>query len=727
MNEDRTEIRSPEETPTVVVGEPSNHSLQLTPGAVLGGRYRIVSQIGRGGMGAVYRADDLKLGQTVALKFLSAISHAPRLLDEVRIGRQISHPNVCRLYDVAEADGQTFITMEFVDGEDLSSLLRRVGRLPAEKALAVARDICAGLAAAHEKNVIHRDLKPANVMIDGRGRARVTDFGLAVAGEARDQSGTPAYMAPEQLAGMPASQASDIYALGLVLYEVFTGRRPFESNSTHDLMLKQRASEYTRPSVASREVPTAVERIIVRCLDPEPAERPPSVESIARELPGGDTLSLAVAAGETPSPAMVAAVSKRGDLRPSIAWPLLLVVVAGFLVNAAMSDRSRIQVAAPEVLRVRARSILAEAGVSGAVRDSAMFMTKAYGGLLAVYRQSPRAMRARNGNGQLEWNDPPLDSGQARVMLDSKGSLIELAVAPPAAERARTAGTPQWEPLLAAAGYDARTLQPATPERAAPVDTDAKFAWSGRNGAHIEAASYHGRAVWFSTAPITRHGFLFTLESSFADRIAVAMFVILMIMIPVAAFLLARANLRSKQIDRAGTMRTAAAFGLAFFIGFTFRAHHPMTFIDEWLIESWIMSQVTFWTLNFALFYVALEPLVRRRWPQILISWSRLISGRYSDPMVGRDILIGAAASVVCAILWQTACVLSGTPQVGAALAIGPAPMMMYTVMTAFAEALMRGYGLVLFLVLVRAVIHHEGAMATICVLAVGALTLGDV
>jgi serine/threonine protein kinase len=219
MTEDPTALRRPEETPTVVVPEAARRAIQFTPGHILGGRYRIVSLIGRGGMGEVYRADDLKIGHTVALKFLSHREHAQRLYEEVRIGREISHPNVCRLYDAAEVDDQLFITMEFIDGEDLASLLRRVGRLSSEKALDVSRDICAGLAAAHDKRVIHRDLKPANVMIDGRGRARVTDFGLAVAGErAADNAGTLAYMAPEQLRGAPASIASDIYALGLVLY-----------------------------------------------------------------------------------------------------------------------------------------------------------------------------------------------------------------------------------------------------------------------------------------------------------------------------------------------------------------------------------------------------------------------------------------------------------------------------------------------------------------------------
>ncbi|HEX9918342.1 MAG TPA: serine/threonine-protein kinase, partial [Pyrinomonadaceae bacterium] len=207
---------------------------KFVAGTVLANRYRIVGLLGRGGMGEVFKAEDIKLNQTVALKFLpdrlekdsSALS---RFHSEVRVARQVSHPNVCRVFDIGESDSRHFLSMEFIDGDDLSSLLRRIGRLPSDKAVEVSRQLCFGLAAIHEAGILHRDLKPANVIIDSRGRARITDFGIAgieeelTGGEIR--VGTPAYMSPEQITGEEVSQKSDIYSLGLLLYEIFTGKQ----------------------------------------------------------------------------------------------------------------------------------------------------------------------------------------------------------------------------------------------------------------------------------------------------------------------------------------------------------------------------------------------------------------------------------------------------------------------------------------------------------------------
>lgn len=273
---------------------------------MLGQRYRIVGLLGRGGMGEVYRANDLLLGQPVALKLLPekwANDEAvlTRFRNDVRMARLVTHANVCRVHDLGEADGRLYLSMEFVDGEDLSSLLRRIGRLPEDKALEIARKLCAGLQAAHDKGVIHRDLKPANIMIDGRGEVVITDFGLAGLTDAIEdvQSGTPAYMAPEQRAGKEVSARSDVYSLGMVLYEVFSGKRPEAAAGAVTTMTG---------------LDPAVKTVLDRCLAADPSARPASPAAIARALPGGDPVAAALAAGETPSPAAVAASGERSGM-----------------------------------------------------------------------------------------------------------------------------------------------------------------------------------------------------------------------------------------------------------------------------------------------------------------------------------------------------------------------------------------------------------------------------
>src|SRR5436189_1132821 len=253
---------------------------RFVAGQILAERYRIVGLVGRGGMGEVYRADDLKLGQPVALKFLpehllSNGAALARFHREVRVARQVSHKNVCRVYDIGEIDGRHFLSMEFIKGEELSSLLRRIGRLPQDKALQLARQICAGLAAAHDLGFIHRDLKPANIMIDGDGNARVLDFGLGgLADEFAEEeirAGTPAYMSPEQIEGREQTIQSDIYSLGLVLYELFTGKRAFEAPSLNELLkLRRSNSAPATPTSLVKDLDPLIERIIDRFIKKVP-------------------------------------------------------------------------------------------------------------------------------------------------------------------------------------------------------------------------------------------------------------------------------------------------------------------------------------------------------------------------------------------------------------------------------------------------------------------------
>ncbi len=329
-------------------------------------------------MGEVYRAEDLKLGNVVALKFLPAsLQHDAAALAgfhaEVRNARQVSHPNVCRVYDIGEVNGQHFLTMEYIDGEDLSSLLRRIGRLPPDKALETAHQICAGLAAAHDCGLLHRDLKPANIMLDGRGRVRITDFGLALSSDdatgRSETAGTPAYMAPEQIGKGEASVRSDIYSLGLVFYELFTGHLPYQANTAIEWRRAHLESSPRTPSSVVKDIDPAVESAILRCLQKDPAKRPSSVRQVAAAFPGGDPLAAALAAGETPSPEMVAASGETEGLRPAVAWAVLagviVSVIAAILLSAQTKLYRRVPLEKPpDALAERARDILQSVGYS---------------------------------------------------------------------------------------------------------------------------------------------------------------------------------------------------------------------------------------------------------------------------------------------------------------------------------------------------------------------------
>src|SRR6516162_5020045 len=334
-------------------------------GTILAGRYRILGLLGQGGMGEVYKAFDLILNQTVALKFLASghISEAAlvRFRNEVRIARQVSHPNVCRVYDLGMVEGLHFLSMEYIDGEDLASLLRRIGRLPQDKAIEFTRKICAGLSAAHERGVLHRDLKPANIMIDGRGQVRITDFGLA--GLAAEipmsdlRSGTPAYMSPEQKAAKEVTTRSDIYSLGLVLHEMFTGK-PRVNDS--------KAAQST-PSEIVKDLDPAIERLILRCVEEEPKRRPQTALNVAMALPGADPIAAALAAGETPSPEMVAASTEKEGLSPRAAgWcfaaAIVLIATIPFIVahNTVLAKAPLEN--PPDVLEFEARKILNQFG-----------------------------------------------------------------------------------------------------------------------------------------------------------------------------------------------------------------------------------------------------------------------------------------------------------------------------------------------------------------------------
>src|SRR2546427_7652259 len=476
-------------------------SSRFTPGAIIAGRYRLVALLGRGGMGEVYRADDLTLDHPVALKFVpeDVMHDAARLAqfhNELRIARQVSHKNVCRLYDLADADGRQFLTMEYVDGEDLASLLRRIGRLPQDKAVEIARQLCAGLAAAHDRGVLHRDLKPANVMLDGDGHVRITDFGLAVAtGDANAVcAGTPQYMAPEQLAGQAASIKTDIYALGLVLFEIFTGKRAYDAKTLHELKQLHQSGTVTTPSSVVRDLEPAVERVILRCLERDPGRRPGSALAVAAALPGGNPLADALAAGETPSPELLVAAGETEALPilPAAAMAAGFVIV--LLAFAAVVPRASIPGLVPldkptDVLTDRAEQMIATFGDTEPGADRARGFTippdpprwaqqqgPADWGpappsgtppvLLFWYRTSPRDLVPVSPASSLSSTDPPLlVSGMRLAILDTNGRLVEFHAVPPQLDADSTpAVAPNWRSLFDAAGFDMTAFTPSTPQ-----------------------------------------------------------------------------------------------------------------------------------------------------------------------------------------------------------------------------------------------------------------------
>ncbi|TNF72193.1 MAG: serine/threonine protein kinase, partial [Acidobacteria bacterium] len=376
-----TELAAPAHSPA---SSSSADQGRFLPGTVLTKRYRVIGLLGRGGMGEVYRADDLKLGQPVALKFLPRDvereeGRLHRFLNEVRMALKVTHPNVTRVYDIGEEEGHHYISMEYVDGEDLSSLLRRIGRLPKDKAVQVARQICAGLAAAHEQGVLHRDLKPANVMLDGRGQVKITDFGLAGFDEtikgAEARAGTPAYMAPEQWTGKEVTVQSDLYALGLVLYELFTGQPVYSGKTPAEILKLQQESSPATPSSVVEGFDPSVERVILKCLEKDPAQRPSSALAVSAALPGGDPLAAALAAGETPSPELVAQAGEVGGVAPWIAGLCVAVILAGILGSFWVAGRQQLVRLAPlerppAYLAARAQEIIADLGYEDPPTDS---------------------------------------------------------------------------------------------------------------------------------------------------------------------------------------------------------------------------------------------------------------------------------------------------------------------------------------------------------------------
>lgn len=706
---------------------------RFIPGTMLAERYRIVGLLGKGGMGEVYRAEDLKLGQPVALKFLpdrllSDAASLARFHREVRVARQVSHKNVCRVYDIGEVEGHHFLSMEYIKGEELSSLLRRIGRLPSDKAIQLARQVCAGLAAAHESGVLHRDLKPSNIMIDGDGNARITDFGLAgLAEEFLDDeltAGTPAYMAPEQLEGKGVTIRSDIYSLGLVLYELFTGKRAFDAPS-FEALIKLRRSDTTptTPTSIVKDLDPLVEKVIDRCIQRDPGQRPSAALQVAAALPGGDPIAAALAAGETPSPEMVAAAPKKGTLRPAVAVALLGSMVFFLAVAMLLSKKVALHRViplekSPDVLREQASQITRSLGYTVSPTDmaSGFDIDRAYYNYLRLhptsfdpwevlksaqpplvrfwYRQSPGLLVPYSQQFVTFWDPPKEDAyGVVNLISDTGGQLFYFEAVPEQLSSSESrvpspsevsspkpqvqssngqqletrnskpegaSATPDWSVLFRSAGLDQARFQPVESQRTPPHAYDTRQAWTGvypnlpQVPIRIEAAAFHNKPVYFEiVSPWNRSA---SPASELADTRSTGQKVGVWILFGVffgtllLGALLALKNLRLGRGDRRGAFRLALFIFLIRMALWMFATHHVADTAEVLLLVTGIQSAL-FWSCFIGVMYLALEPYLRRRWPDRIISWSRLLAGDFRDPMVGRDILVGATIGAFCVTL----------------------------------------------------------------------------
>ncbi|MDQ3801177.1 MAG: serine/threonine protein kinase [Acidobacteriota bacterium] len=658
---------------------------KFVAGTVLANRYRIIGLLGKGGMGEVFKAEDIKLNQTVALKFLpDKLERDKAALErfhaEVRTARQVAHTNVCRVFDIGEVENRHFLSMEFIDGDDLASLLRRIGRLPSDKAVEIARQLCFGLGAIHEAGILHRDLKPANVIIDGKGKARITDFGIAgleeelKTGETR--VGTPAYMSPEQITGKEISQKSDIYSLGLVLYEIFTGKQAFQADSMPELLQRQQTTTPTNPSEVLKDIDPIVEKTILQCLEKNPAERPKNALQVALMLPGGNPLEAAIAVGETPSPEMVAAAPKKGALKPAVALAFLLTVVLLFAGIVLFLGKARYHEwipleKSPEALAERADSILKKLGYANLPADTDYGFSRTFDYYEYAAEKSPNSWeRMRTGQPAVIYfwhrtspryleplqsetvspEDPPLDvAGMTKVLLDARGRLLEFQAVPPQVkDKTVKPDEFDWTNIFAEAGLDIRGFRQTESNWSPPFFADSIMSWEGLHVDHadvsvrIEAAAFEGKPVYFQiVAPWDKPARQTETALSDSQKFSNIVSILIYLSLLAAAGFLAYRNVRNGRADRRGALKVTIFLFLCSLASGLLAADHIPDLRREQLLIFETASQKLWYALILGMLYLALEPFVRRRWAELLISWNRLLAGDWRDPMVGRDVLIG--------------------------------------------------------------------------------------
>jgi serine/threonine-protein kinase len=669
-------------------------------------------------MGEVYRAEDMVLGAEVALKFIADVltndeSSRERLAAEVRTARRVTHPNVCRVHDLGDINGRRFISMEYIGGEDLSTLLRRIGRLPVDKGLEISRQIGEALQAAHDQDVLHRDLKPSNVLIDGKGTARLVDFGLAaLTNEVRRGDGTligtPAYMSPEQLAGKPCSIKSEIYAFGLIVYELLTGKAVFKPKTLDELYDLHKQPKVPALALVP-ELDPGVDEVIMRCLEEDPEKRPESIAAALAALPGGDALTRAIASGHTPSPEMLAASGACRGLSAGLALAALALILLGLIGNTMLFRRAglipRVPLDKPlAALDDRAQTLLNELGYKTQGMNSASDFD-IYERLLWTiakndstvhrwdrlsrgrpapidywYRQGVLPLVPSNDQGIVTmWDPPHAVAGMVAVRLDPLGRLRELTVVTEPISVGQPPGAGAWgmpkpeaistmpvngqapcdKVVFEAAGLDIDKFTPTKPLRIPPLFADDRRAWTGTYPEYVdepirvEIATLGSHVVAFRIIEERwAEASSWSTPAMSAEGIFGRTFLIASdVMVLVGGAWLAWRNMHEHRGDTFGAAKVAGVVtGLLFFSMILLRRHTASAVFEAAIVRDALLFSISRGVIAWV-GYVALEPVVRRLWPRTLVAWSRALAGKSRDPMMGQCLLIGVGAGVACALI----------------------------------------------------------------------------
>jgi serine/threonine-protein kinase len=551
-----------------------------------------------------------------------------------------------------------------------------------------------------------------------------------------------------------------------VLYEIFTGKRPFDATTSEEMARLRDKSAPTAPSALVKDLDPLVERVILRCLEKDPAKRPASALQVAAALPGGDPLAAALAAGETPSPEMVAASGETEGMRPAMAWTLLaatiVFVVAAVIFSAQAKLYRRVPLEkTPEELVARSRDILKSLGYTEPPVDTAMSFSEGAeflryiedhdqtktrwdhmetGAFVFWYRGSPRPLASNSVaqdlpvSGMVTANDPPLEvSGMTYVELNPLGQLTQFVGVPPQIENLGPAGTtsqasPDWTPLFIAAGFDPAKWTRTQPQWTPPTFSDARAAWTGTLAERpelpmrIEAAAFHGQPVYFQlVAPWTTPARMQPFQPSSSQKASNLVFIAVQFVILVAGGLFARRNLRLGRGDRHGAARIAAIFFVLFAVAWTLATHHVAS-TDEFgnfltAVSLGLAFSVFVWVV-----YIAMEPYVRRRWPATLVSWSRLLAGNFRDPIVGRDVLAGCLLGAFSIALARFGWYIPGWTGSPPAMPLNGPSWQFLGLRTTIADlssnaivALLVSFVFLFVLFIFRALLRKEWAAAIIC------------